>query len=262
MSSSATTPSGLRSRQAYKSILGLLVAVPIGFVVATRFYRMRAMKASRAWLAAIRLRPAMLSLLEEWLASRLPTVWASRLHASMPQIVVLVALGVLVTNNFVRDTLLWVVTPAIVGVGLTLRAQERARHLTSSPWQQFGIFMLHLDARRLCRADRVAPRPDCRRVSRRSPGPALVSVLAGMMLQLACFSSALFGYHRNGRDRWSALSAVFVAEASHLEPDVVQQRRVFHDLAPCGARRHCELRECTLDVRFVVRRVIVGVFFF
>ena len=186
----------ITSRLFQVPLVGLLMAGSIGLLAWTRFYRMRAMKASRVWLSAIRLQPVAMSTVESWLASRLPTVWSSRVHASIPSLLVLVLLGTLLVGELVQGTLLWVVAPAVVVVGFaTLRAQENARHLTCGPWQPLVIFLLHWSSiglfaaviGRLLGVTTGAPFSDV-------PPVMWLIALVGAMLQNARFSSALLSY--------------------------------------------------------------------
>jgi hypothetical protein len=249
----------ITSRLFQVPLVGLLMAVAIGFTAGTRFYRMRAIKASRLWLSAIRLQPVVMSAVEEWLASRLPTVWASRMHASILSLILLVLLGTLLANGLVNGALLWVAAPGVVVVGfVVLRAQENARHLTSGPWQPLGMFVLHWSSIGLCAAV-------IGRLLGITTGASLASVNAAMwliafvsaMLQIARFSSALLSY-------LAAIIAIAVLYAvnigkqpTSLGNDVEVLLRIASTAGLFGLGLYLTAR---FEIRPAVGRLVVGVF--
>jgi len=246
-------------------LVGLLVAAAIGFVAATRFYRMRAMKASRLWLSAIRVQPAAMYRVSEWVAARLPTVWASRTYNSLLPLIVLVLLGTLLGGQLVTGTLIWAAAPALVVVGfVTLRAQENARHLTLRPWQSFGIFALHWASIGLFSA---AIAQTLGVMQGASLGNVITVVwliaLVSAMLQTARFSSALLTYFAAILATAVAVGGLFLADWlrsamwTSLSTDIefLVILAVMEGLVGLGV--HSVAR---FDMRPVIRRLVVGVF--
>jgi len=201
----------------------------------------------------------------EWVAARLPTVWASRTYNSILPLIVLVLLGLLLGGQLVTGTLIWVAAPAVVVVGfVTLRAQENARHLTLRPWQSFGIFALHWASVGLLSAAIAQPLGVLK-------GASLGNAIAVMwlialvcaMLQTARFSSAMLSY-------LAAILATAVAFGGIIFADWLRTAQwtslsndtelllilaIIEGLVGWGV-----YSAARLDVRPVIRRLVVGVF--